>query len=71
MEVFHDPLCLTIEDQTVDHEERLWTIGCIENHVTLVVVHILLDDEGEETIRIISARKATPRERHYYEEQVE
>lgn len=67
-EVFNDPLCLTVEDRTVQSEERLWTIGCVEGIVVLVVVHTMVDDEGEEVVRVISARKATPRERTFYEE---
>ncbi|MBZ5511945.1 MAG: BrnT family toxin [Acidobacteriia bacterium] len=67
-EVFTDPFCLTIPDLTVQREERLWTIGRLENLVIVVVVHTTRDEHGEEVTRIISARKATPRERTYYEE---
>jgi hypothetical protein len=67
-EVFSDPFCLTIADQTVDGEERVWTLGSLENLTILVVVHSTRSEEGEEVIRIISARKATPRERAFYEE---
>jgi uncharacterized protein (DUF4415 family) len=60
--VFHDPLCL--EDRTQEGEERLWTVGSIQGLVVLIVVHTTYaDDKGEEVIRIISARKATPQER--------
>jgi len=67
-EVFSDPFCLTIGDQTVGGEERLWTLGSLENRTILVVVHSTRHEEDEEVIRIISARKATPRERAFYEE---
>ena len=67
-EVFTDPFCLTIFDQIVREEERLWTIGRLENLVILVVVHTVRDEQGVEITRIISARKATPRERRFYEE---
>jgi uncharacterized DUF497 family protein len=68
-EVFQDPLCLTIEDRTQEGEERFWTVGSIQGLVVLVVVHTTSADEhGEEVIRIISARKATPRERRWYEQ---
>jgi len=67
-EVFSDPFCLTIADQTFQGEERFWTIGRLENLVILVVVHTTQDERGEEITRIISARKATPRERRFYEE---
>jgi uncharacterized DUF497 family protein len=67
-EVFADPFCLTVSDLIADGEERFWTIGAIEDFIMLVVVHTVRDREGEEIIRIISARKATPRERVLYEE---
>jgi uncharacterized DUF497 family protein len=67
-EIFGDPFCLTVPDRTMEGDERFWTIGRLENQVILVVVHTLSDDHGEEVIRIISARKATPRERRFYEE---
>ncbi len=67
-EVFADPFCLTIEDMQVDAEQRFWTIGRLENLQVLVVVHTTDVQDGEEITRIISARKATPRERRFYEE---
>ncbi len=67
-EVFADPFCLTIPDRTIGREERFWTIGRLENLVVLVAVHTTRDERGEEIVRIISARKATPRERRFYEE---
>lgn len=67
-EVFSDPFCLTIPDRTLKGEERFWTVGRLENLVILVVAHTTRDAEGEEVTRIISARKATPRERRFYEE---
>ncbi len=69
VEVFNDPLCLTIPDQIVDGEERLWTLGSLGGgSIVLVVVHTIRNEGGEETTRILSARKATPRERKFYEE---
>ena len=68
VEVFSDPFCLTIPDRTVHGEKRSWTIGRLENLVILVVVHTSRDESGEEVTRIISARKATPREQKSYEE---
>lgn len=67
-EAFSDPFCLTIPDRAVHDEERFWTIGRLENLVILVVVHTTRDEQGDEVTRIISARKATPRERRFYEE---
>lgn len=68
VEVFADSFCLTVPEQTVQAEERFWTIGRLENLVVLVVVHTTRDDKGEEVTRIILARKATPRERRFHEE---
>ncbi|MDE0428155.1 MAG: BrnT family toxin [Caldilineaceae bacterium] len=66
--VFDDPLALTIEDPYAD-EERWRTIGRIISNV-VIVVHTYPEFErltGEEIGRIISARKATSRERRAYE----
>ena len=68
MEVFDDPFSLTSQDRIVEGEERLWTLGRVEDLNILVVVHTVVDERNEEVIRIISARKATPRERAFYEE---
>lgn len=62
--VFGDPLAGTIPDP--DHsigEERLITIGRSSAGQLLVVCHI----EQGDTIRIISARRATSHERKDYE----
>ena len=63
-----DPFSLTSQDRIVEGEERLWTLGRVEDLNILVVVHTVVDERDEEIIRIISARKATPRERAFYEE---
>ena len=61
--VLEDDNALTIED--FDHDEaRFVSIGMDDTGRLLVVVHAL----GESTIRIISARKATKRERRQYVE---
>ncbi|MBZ0136358.1 MAG: BrnT family toxin [Planctomycetes bacterium] len=62
MEVFKDPLSLTIPD--VDDEERWITIGRSLKDRILVVVFT----EATDTIRIISARRATKHEQNAYEE---
>ena len=64
--VFGDPLSLTIEDP--DHsidEQRFVTLGQSYRGQLLVVAHTDEDDG----IRIISARRATRRERRDYEEE--
>jgi uncharacterized DUF497 family protein len=65
--VFGDPLALSIPD--VEHsegEERWVTLGQIGSQLVVVVVHTFRDIEEEEVIRIISARKATAKERKQY-----
>jgi hypothetical protein len=62
--VFRDPLSFTFDD--TEHsvgEHQFLTIGYSSDGTLLVVAHI---DDGE-TIRIISARQATPRERRRHE----
>jgi uncharacterized protein len=68
MEVFDDPFCPTNQDRIVEGEQRLWTLGREALLNILVVVHTVMEQGDEEVIRIISARKATPRERAFYEE---
>lgn len=70
--VFYDPLRRT-EIEGSDHGEIRWrTIGEIGGLVVVVVSHTLHETlEGEEEVeivRIITARKATRRERRRYEE---
>lgn len=63
--VFRDPFSITIPDpdHSVD-EQRYLNIGNSERERVLVVVYT---ERGLST-RIISCRKATPRERRLYEE---
>jgi len=67
-EAFQDPLSVTTEDQLVAGEQRFRTTGCVGRFRVLVVVHTVRQQGEEEVIRIISARKATPREKRFYEE---
>jgi hypothetical protein len=62
--VFRDPLSLTIDDPLHSTgEERMVQIGISHKNRLLVVVHT----EKGNYIRIISARKATKKERNNYE----
>jgi uncharacterized DUF497 family protein len=66
--IFADSLSLTIADP--EHslaEKRFITMGRAFNRKLLVVVHT---DRGD-NIRIISARRASRRERKFYEETIE
>jgi hypothetical protein len=65
---FKDPLSLTIDDPLhSSDEERLILIGMSYNNRMLVIVHTEIRDN----IRIISARKATKKERNNYETNVQ
>lgn len=61
--VFADPLALVVED-AVD-PGRAVLIGLSEKMRVLLSVYTEIDDD---TIRIISARRATSHERRHYEE---
>lgn len=62
--IFDDPLMITFPDtQHSDEEDRCIGIGKTDKGIILVVVHI----DKEETIRLISCRKATASERRRYE----
>lgn len=65
--VFEDPLQLTRRDPH-EHEERWQTLGLVNGLIVIIVAHTVREGkDGEEEIRIISARKATPAEREAYE----
>ncbi len=63
--IFSDGLAQTYNDSAHSHgEQRYVTLGMSDQGRVLVVAHTM---RGE-TVRIISARKATKRERKAYEE---
>ena len=64
--VLNDPLAVTIEDPSAEAEQRFVTIGTNAFGSVMVVVWA---GRGED-IRIISVRKAEPKERRSYEEGV-
>jgi uncharacterized DUF497 family protein len=66
--VFDDPLAHNVLDPC-ETEERWITMGLVGGKVMIMVAHTIEEKEGEEWARIISARRATPRERRRYEEQ--
>ena len=61
--VLRDPLAITIEDDSAEGELRWVTIGMNTFGSVMVVVWTQRDD-----IRLISVRKAEPKERRAYEE---
>jgi hypothetical protein len=65
--VFEDPYHLSWQDREVGGESRWQTIGEVSGiHVVLVAHTVEETGDDDETIRIISARKATPQERRIY-----
>jgi uncharacterized protein len=68
--VFNDPFNVSAQDREVDGEPRWQTIGLVNGVHVLLVAHTLdveIDrDDEEEVIRILSARRATRRERRIY-----
>lgn len=69
--VFDDPQHLSLLDAKIPHEERWITIGLSADARTLVVVHTyVVMESNHELIRIISARKATRKERLEYEKRI-
>ncbi len=63
--VFGDPLAVTYHDPDHSVSEQRWiTVGMSSTGRVLIVAHT----ERNGSIRIISARKTTERERKHYEE---
>jgi len=67
--IFQDPGLLSLLDRVVESEERWFSVGMGRGLVVLAVAYTIKEEQGEETIRIISARKASPREKTEYERQ--
>ena len=66
--VFNDPLQISKLDYRFSYFEERWiTIGVTKEMQILVVANLFFTDDGEEIIRIISARNANPKERATYE----
>ena len=64
--VLNDPLAITVEDESAEGEQRFATIGMNVFGSLMVVVHAPRGDEA----RIISVRRADPKERRAYEKDV-
>lgn len=66
--VFDDPLHIAKLDYRFSYFEERWvTIGTTPTSAIQVVANLFFSDEGEEIIRIISARLANPKEKADYE----
>jgi uncharacterized protein len=67
---FDDPFYVSVPERVLDGEERWQTFGVVDDVLLLMVADTVreeYDDEMVEFIRVITARKATPRERRLYE----
>lgn len=58
--VFDDPHAVSVLDRIAGGEERWQSLGSAGGMVLLLVAHTFREGDGEEYIRIVSARKATP-----------
>lgn len=67
--VFSDPFAVVEQDRIENGEYRWQTLGIVEGYLLLLVAHSVQNDDDEvEIIRIISARRAEPKERKNYEQ---
>jgi hypothetical protein len=64
---FDDPYALTEADRVEGGEQRWRTLGMVGATTIFFVAHTEEDDDGDEIVRIISARIATRSERQRYE----
>ena len=64
IQVFDDPYHLTRQDREVEGEPRWQTIGMVTGAHVLLIAHTVSEDE--DAVHMISARKATRRERSFY-----
>jgi hypothetical protein len=66
--VFDDPRHVSRLERVEGGEERWQTLGRAGGMVLVLVAHTWREADGEEHIRIISAKRATSQERKLYEE---
>ena len=67
--VFTDPFALVEQNRIENGEHRWQTLGLVDGYLLVLVAHTVRDDEdGTEVIRLISARRAEPKERKRYEQ---
>ncbi|MGV6987412.1 BrnT family toxin [Testudinibacter sp. P80/BLE/0925] len=66
--VFSDPNHLSIQDRIENGEYRWQTMGLVAGCLLILVAHTLDSNSNPELIRIISARRATKKEKTIYEQ---
>lgn len=64
--VFDDPHALSFQDRIVNDEMRWQSFGNVDGLIVMVA-HTWFEVDGEDVIRIISARRAASFERDTYE----
>jgi len=66
--IFDDSFHISKLDHRFNYFEERWvTIGSAKNNTIIVVANLFFSEDGEEIIRIISAREADRKERRSYE----
>jgi uncharacterized DUF497 family protein len=65
--VFDDPDAISDQDRFEGGEYRWQTIGLVNGVIMLTVAPTVREEADTETFRIISARRATRKERRRYE----
>jgi uncharacterized DUF497 family protein len=72
-QAFLDPLYVSVKDRIEDGEQRWRTFGEVEGYLLMMVAHTVKEEDAvggpTESIRIITARHATRKERQRYEEE--
>jgi len=68
MLVFADPYALVEQDRIEGGELRWQTLGLVGGIVLILVAHTVRNEQEDEIIRIISARRAVRKERKRYDE---
>jgi len=68
--VFDDPRALVEQDRTDDESGRaaLAALGLVGGMILLLVAHAVREEGHYEVVRLISARRATRKERDRYEQ---
>ena len=65
--VFDDPSAVSYMERFEKGEQRWHTIGLAGGIAIVLVAHTATEENGNEIIRIVSARKANRRERNLYQ----
>jgi len=68
MRVFEDPDARFEQDRMDEAGELRWQAILVGNAVVLLVAHTVREEGEDDVIRLISARRATRKETHRYEQ---